>query len=791
MSVDALQTVKVSLQALSIAVHAMPIPQTFKDAVLQIIRIVESAKGNMENAKVLALYIATMTDRTLGPLDFSHVTSATEKRIYEFQEALKPITEEIRRLASQRSLRKWIIYYDRDASKLTTLRQKIADIVIAIQLETAIATGHEVDVVRQKQDLVHEDQQAIIQMQELIYKEQHLLAQKQGLTHQEQQRKQQETEIDRLIALLGNGDSGSSKKPPCLDGTRVSLLKWITRWIEEPSDNNRRGLCLIGAAGRGKSSVGASVAQQERESKRLGDEFFFAVDQQDRNEMVIPVLARQLASWGDRRLRVEIASVVDEDRDIAQRTLEIQFKKLIREPLITLADDPNCPILVILLDGLDECNNKYASQLLDLIGKSFAKLPAAVRFIITSRPEPHLLRHYNSESLNARLCVHSLDSEDVREVEKDIEAFFRQELVQIAWGLVKSPSNWPGEGRLRILIRMSGGLWIWAVTVIRMLADQNFRDPEKQLDALLSSTPNSSGEHGHNTDLYAIFSKILQRACSPSSHIKLLTLFQDVLGALCMVKVPVNTCTLASLLCHGDSNLEALTYDIRTKVLGYLQAVLVVPDIDDPSPDAKPIRFIHKAFGDYLTDQSRCDARFLVDIPDQHRRMAIRCMRHMEDLQRPNICNLDPTMLNAEIKWHRRRSSNRGNRRKVESRSDDVLVDPGSSSTAEESDEIKDGNDIRISDIRYKSHGIDDLVRQHISLALKYACENWATHVSRASPDCDDVYALMEMFVKTRLLFWLEVLSLLGVMGNVFGMIEQVEHWIKVRPLLTRLRQLG
>ncbi|KAG8979717.1 hypothetical protein FRB94_011912 [Tulasnella sp. JGI-2019a] len=631
MGVDTLQIAKASLQGLSIITNAVPIPEPFKsavvgipDAVLLIITIIETAKGNMGDAKALAAYITAITDKTIRSLDLPHTTPATQNRIREFQEALLQIAEEIKILASRRPLWKRVVNYDRDASTLSALKQKIVDIIIGIQLETVVATSHEVDVISRKQDSVHADQQAIIQQLDLVYQEQQALIQM-----------QQDAEIDRLIALLGSGDSGASKKPPCLEGTRASLLKWITEWIEAPPTNGRCGLCLIGAAGRGKSAVGASVAVAERASKRLGANFYFTTDQQDRNMGVILVLARQLASWGDRRLRVEIACAVDEDPDIAQQTLEIQFRKLIQGPLETLADDPNCPPLVVLLDGLDECNNDYVSRLLDLIGQSFATLPAAVRFIITSRPEPHLRHHYASEPLYGRLYIRSLDLEEVGEMEMDIEAFFKRELPRMVLGMVKTPLNWPDEERLQILVRMSGGLWIRAVTVARMLADQKFRDPEKQLDALISSVPHTDEEYDHNTDLYSLYSMILNRACPPDSHSGLLTLFRDVLGALCLQTAPINTHTLASLLSFDQPNSDKFTDGVRTKVLGYLQAVLVVPDVDDddPSRDAKPITFVHKSFKDYLTDGSRCDPRFLVEIAKEHRRMAIRCLRRMEDLQ--------------------------------------------------------------------------------------------------------------------------------------------------------------
>ncbi|KAG8981650.1 hypothetical protein FRB94_008695 [Tulasnella sp. JGI-2019a] len=186
MGANTLQTAKASLQILSSTVKAVPIPEPLKsavvgipDAVLQIITIVETAKGNIEDAKVLALYIATITDRTIRPLDLPRVTPAMQNRIREFQETLGQIRDEITILASGRPLRKWIFNYDRDASKLGTLKQRVADAVMSIQLETVIATGHDVEVTSRKQDLARDDQQAIIQKQDLAYQEQQDLIRKQ------------------------------------------------------------------------------------------------------------------------------------------------------------------------------------------------------------------------------------------------------------------------------------------------------------------------------------------------------------------------------------------------------------------------------------------------------------------------------------------------------------------------------------------------------------------------------------------------------------------------------------
>ncbi|KAG9007754.1 hypothetical protein FRB94_013989 [Tulasnella sp. JGI-2019a] len=706
--------------------------------------------------------------QVLAPLDLPNVTPVTQKRIHEFQETLRQITVEIAILASGKSPRKWIINYDRDASKLSALKQRVVDAITAIELGTVVATGHQVDIISQKQDFAHEDQQAIIQKQDLAYQEQ------QGPI-----RKQQEAEINRLIALLGNGDSGSSKKPPCLNGTRASLLQWITRWIES-SDDGKRSLCPIGAAGRGKSSVGASVAEQERGLEHLSAEFYFALDQKDRNEGVIPVLARQLASWQGGKLRNEIASAIHADCDIAQRRLEVQFRKLIQELLETLTNGVDLPKLVIILDGLDECDNEYAHRLLNLIGESFPKLSTGIKFILTSWPEPHLLHRYRLHPMSAQLEIRSLDLEAEVGVEGDINKFFKQTLPVTV--LVKDSSNWPGDKRRKALVQPSEGLWIFEVTVARMLAEPKCHDPEELLDTLLDTAP---GPHRveHNSNLDSIYSRILMRACPPYSTI--LDLFRDVLGALCVLAEPINIHTLTSLIYPDRSGGRGFTIDIRTKVLAYLQAVLIVPDVDedDPSRDAKPIRFVHKSFLDHLADKSRCDPRFLVNIAEEHQRMAIRCLRHMEDLRKPNICDIDPNMLNDEIGRSDGNSSNEVNNNHHDSH------------TGRANDDAKGGSDERVgSHNSGNSNGnniggngderldIQDLIQRHISSALQYACRNWSIHVSQVSPECDDVSVAVDNFVKTRLLYWLEVLGLLGLTGRVTRLVEPLEAWLKAGP---------
>ncbi|KAG8880136.1 hypothetical protein FRB97_001067 [Tulasnella sp. 331] len=803
MGADALQIVKRTLGGLSVIVNALPIPDPFKsavvgipDAVLQIITILEAnsayeqtAKGNMEDAIALTVYIATVTDKTIRPLDPINTAPAAMERIEEFFEVLQQIKKGVRDLASHKSRWRRIVNYDRDASTLAAMKQSVADAITSIQLETAVATNQEVDLISRKQDVMSQEQGLISWKLDRAHDAQHLMSQKQdqslreikalvqeqeALYHGQQIiiRQQQPlctTEIARLIASLGAKDSGSSKKPPCMEGTRVSLLDRINQWIENRPDHGPRALCLKGSAGIGKSSIGATIARELRASHRLGAEFYFIASQQERNEAVVVVLARQLASWSKGKLRFEIAGAIDDDAEIMRRTPEVQFQQLIQGPLETLTGDLDSSTLVMLLDGLDECDEEYACRLLTAVGEGLSKLPVAVRVVLTSRPEPHLLAVYASEPMRSQLEIYYLDTEEVLQLKMDIWKYFKEELPGMVKRWVKDSADWPGEERRAMLVELSQGLFIHATTVARMLSDSTIRNPEKQLEAVLASHRDTDRHYGRNTHLDSIYSSILNRACPPNSTSDLVDLFRNVLGTILVVQVPVNIHTLASLLCPHGSGLEDYIHSIRTTVLAYLQAVLVVPGVEDadPSRNALQIRIIHKSFEDYLTDKSRCEPRLLLDIPHFNRNMTVRCLT-FPGLKR-NICDLDPSRLNSEV--------------------DAVLgsdIDAGvmAEEDDEEQDEEQAGEEqiMETKDQDREVEGFERRVQDHVSAGLQYACEHWPKHVSREPPESDGVKLLLKAFLQTHLLHWVEVVSLLEKMEELIGWIEMVESWLKADP---------
>ena len=163
------------------------------------------------------------------------------------------------------------------------------------------------------------------------------------------------------------------------------------------------------------------------------------------------------------------------------------------------------------------------------------------------------------------------------------------------------------------------------------------------------------------------------------------------------------------------------TPDIST-TLRSLHSLLVIPDsIEDP------IRTFHKSFPDFLTDQERCkEKQFFVDPLVYHTEILLLCLNLMKKRLKKNICNLDDyTILN----------------------------------------EVED---------------LSTYQKTYIGDALEYACCFWTKHLLKTPSngyDVEEVYEAIDEFFTTNLLFWIEVLVILGNLDIGVYAINNIQQW--------------
>jgi hypothetical protein len=163
---------------------------------------------------------------------------------------------------------------------------------------------------------------------------------------------------------------------------------------------------------------------------------------------------------------------------------------------------------------------------------------------------------------------------------------------------------------------------------------------------------------------------------------------------------------------------KLICYD-ETKVRGRLNSLQTVVRVPKDSDD--PILFFHVSFRDFLVDRSASD-KFWIHESAGHMQLARDCLQYMEQELQKDICRLSH---------------------------------PG----------VKRGN-------------IDKAVlEKNISPELRYACRYWTLHLERSEPSAIN-WTLIEEFLESHFLHWVEVMSL-------FGWVSEIIHGI------TALQSLG
>ncbi|KAJ7093772.1 WD40 repeat-like protein [Mycena epipterygia] len=419
------------------------------------------------------------------------------------------------------------------------------------------------------------------------------------------------------LKKLNPVDMNATLRPLCLPGTRREILDDITGWVTVPS-NSGNVLWLSGVAGSGKSTISTTVSESFRAVDRLGAFLFFDRDDSSRSHpgAVIRTIAYKLA-LSNHHIGSTISDVIHRDPAVVDAPIRTQFKALLLDPLTSAEQHLQGPILIIL-DALDECGDpRSRAALLSLLADEFPKLPRLFRLFITSRREPDITAHFRSRSLEIDLDI------GVPSSTKDVESFIRHEME-----LIRQHSSlgrfWPEEQHIRTLVNLSGGLFIWAVTVIRFVDDYR---PEEQLEILITQ---DAAQSCNLDDLYAI---ALEHAGPWVQNKRFAQDARAVLACVVLGKVPMTNKTIDMILGKESSG----------DVLKYLGCVI------QWSP-GKEARALHASFADYLTDPSRSGGRpWSIDLKADHHSLSLGCLRILNDELKFNICGLeDSHLLNAD-----------------------------------------------------------------------------------------------------------------------------------------------
>jgi hypothetical protein len=197
--------------------------------------------------------------------------------------------------------------------------------------------------------------------------------------------------------------------------------------------------------------------------------------------------------------------------------------------------------------------------------------------------------------------------------------------------------------------------------------------------------------------------------------------FQSIVGPLLTVVKPLSIRSLASLRQFASDN-DADGEESISSIVSHLGSLL-----SNVTSSELPIIPLHASFRDFLIDGNR-SGNLYTDLNNAHYQLTISCLDLMlhESGLKFNICHLETSYLANK--------------------------------------DIPD---------------LQSLVRMYIVPALSYACCFWVDHLKHISFDLR-VMKKLQLLLKEKFLFWLEVLNLVGSMRLAFPMLLSLKAWLQL-----------
>jgi len=395
-----------------------------------------------------------------------------------------------------------------------------------------------------------------------------------------------------------------------MPGTRVGVLSKFITWVKyDPLSI----FWLAGMAGTGKTSIAVTLCRMLRADPAvcLGGGYFCSrsagsIARTDVRR-ILPTIAVLLASQSP-EFAESLAVELEKDDSLGHKPVTEQIGPLLRTPLATLVSSSR-PV-VFIIDALDECHDqRELAELLRLVVDF--KCDAKVKFILTSRPELHIRgTPISNPNHSAILQLHTISMEKVK---SDIQLYISNAFKDAA-----PDATWYTDQDIEMLVKLSGGLFIFASTVLKYVLDSDEdEDRQDRLRQAIAATPTDTTA---TSPIDAIYELILEDASRP--HIvgkEELERIQRILSCILTARAPLSVDDLAALI--------NVTPGMLRGSLKRLHSLIHIP-ADNNLPG---LRTLHASLGDYLFKRRPQHIRIA---PTGHDVLAYACLQRFahEDL---------------------------------------------------------------------------------------------------------------------------------------------------------------
>ena len=468
---------------------------------------------------------------------------------------------------------------------------------------------------------------------------------------------------------------------------------------------------LNGLAGTGKSTIAQTIAERLFADGGLGASFFCSRDFEDRRNLhyIFPTLSFQLAHRYP-EFRSTLVPLLRSNPDIGHESLFNQMRMLIVEPLSSFDIST-----AIVIDALDECADEDPqSAILSVMGRLVEEIPK-VKFLITGRPEPRIQSGFRLGLLRPLTDIFVLHEVEPSVINTDIRLFLEHGLSELAKRSGVERDVWPTDEHLDLLCERAAGLFVYAVATLKFL-DHAFTPPSKRLD-IITKAPGSTTHEGKakvrsSVTLDSLYLSSFQNAfdgmdAEDDEKVRF------VIGAVVLAVNPLPPSAIATLVELGKREVMDL--------LRLIQSLLKLPE----DPDF-PVLPFHKSFPDFVTDPLRCsNERFHISPRTGHLKLALDCLRLMNDGLEQNLLSLPDYTLNSDIE------------------------------------------------------DLEARTKDRIGVALEYACRSWHNHLIEVRGDVTVIVSALRSFMQERFLAWLEVLSVTGAARGAVIALENLMPWLR------------
>jgi hypothetical protein len=367
---------------------------------------------------------------------------------------------------------------------------------------------------------------------------------------------------------------------------------------------------LYGPAGAGKSAVAQTMAEKWVDEKALAAAFFFAKWRTGGSsaKTFFPTIAYQLALYYP-PLRALIGRAVEADPAICGKALEEQARALILDPFGESDVTTDRPSIVII-DGLDECDSRdMQARIIKIIFQLFGHSCLTLRFLICSRPEPHIREAF--DSLPPDVYFRRLILDEKFNPGRDILTYLRERFSEIRRKRfprqLGSNRPWPSERDLEKLVANASGQFIYPATVIKFVDDE-YCHPMEQLRLVLSLSVDHTSTSSLE-DLDMLYRFILSVNPDVSFLVR-------ILGAYFAIPNPDDNATHS--MCFLDEILDVVPGSVRFALRG-VHSLLFIPD-----SDKHRIRLHHASLHDFLFNPNRA-GKFFLNTAQHNKALWLRC----------------------------------------------------------------------------------------------------------------------------------------------------------------------